>query len=72
MSLNRATGVCMFCGEDSVQKVCGGCEGGYHIACARERGNLQIDEHGNGVVSSPRVDYDWKCPNCGESVRGTM
>ncbi|QCC50111.1 hypothetical protein [Halapricum salinum] len=72
MSVNRATGACMFCGGSGAEKTCGHCDGGYHIACARKRGNLRVEKHGNGIVSSARLNYDWECPNCGETARGEM
>lgn len=72
MSIYKATGGCMICGEDGTEKSCGRCEEGYHVACARKRGALQVQEHGNVLVSSSRVNYEWECPNCGHSVRGTM
>lgn len=72
MGVKRVTGVCMFCGDAGIEKSCGKCNEGYHIACARDRGNLDVQEHGNGLVGSRRVNYDWECPNCGRSIRGEM
>jgi len=72
MSVNCATGVCMFCGGDGAQKTCRHCDGGYHMACARERGNLRVEEHGNALVGTTRLNYDWECPNCGRTARGVM
>jgi|AntRauTorcE11898_2_1112593.scaffolds.fasta_scaffold38110_1 hypothetical protein len=72
MGVYGVTGACMFCGSSGAEKTCGKCDGVYHIACARDRGNLRVEEHGTGIVSASRVNYDWECPNCGCSVRGEM
>ncbi|MEF8882470.1 MAG: hypothetical protein V5A34_08120 [Halapricum sp.] len=59
---------CMLCGEGSTDDSCSRCGMGYHVACARANGYLEVTRERGGVVTSSTLHYDWDCPECGWSI----